>query len=953
MPAPFKKISIEQFAELLSKFPFTRKINAVHMHHTWRPNRAQYRGHDTIVAMWRFHTETNHWSDIAQHISIAPDGAIWLGRDWNRAPASASGHNGNEQAGPFMFEMIGDFDEGRDPFDGPQRAAAIEVIARVQQRFGLPTGSLQLHNMMSTKSCPGTSIDYQEVLSDVDQARIQLISGARSARPADGPFSPDQLEMQQVVRDAIDDLQSGAGGPADPFDAEPCNHGPADNRAPRQAGQRGQIRFDAADLAAMRPHIVNLRMGLFSDKGDWTTSAHDVDAIFDEYLPAALKVARAQGGRLRLMFYAHGGLTSEADALAAAHARIGWWKSNGIYPIHFIWETGLAEVLGQMLERWQQGRGVAPRNIFSDHIGDPLIEAFAHRVGGVQIWNSMKWSAQQSSSGLQPTGGAFYVAQHLAAFCQANPDDVEIHAAGHSAGAIFHSHFIPCALARGVPRFDSLHLLAPAVRVDLFRNNLYARIGPKQGVEKLTMYTMADSYEKEDNCADVYRKSLLYLIYKGLEPDLDQPILGLERCLRTDADMKRLFGLAGGEKTAEVVWADNGLERGRSASRSRTHGGFDDDPATMGSIVRRVLGKGDADRIVELPASRALTVDPWRAPMQEWDDMPGTGFSSPVVTSTSVRAGRETSFNTGVGGGRRTALCVGINAYPNNPLTGCVNDARAWADAFVNLGFDAPQMLLDREATAENMRREMTALVANSRAGDVIVFQYSGHGTNVVDDDGDEDDGYDEAMCPVDFDDGNLIIDDDIRAIFAQLPDGVNLTCFFDCCFSGTISRMAFGARPVPLAAGKRARFVTASASVLENYAAKRRAGTRGLSMARTAGPGGSMESMREVVFSACLASEVALESQGNGDFTRYALQVLKQQGTGMSNRDFARRVTQAFGAAPQQHADLYSSEPGRALALLQPLQGQLASVGHPGMGMGAQPSEQRRRERREPAHLY
>jgi hypothetical protein len=59
MPAPFKQISREQFAELLSKFPFERKINAVHMHHTWKPTRAQYRGHDTIVGMWRFHTETN------------------------------------------------------------------------------------------------------------------------------------------------------------------------------------------------------------------------------------------------------------------------------------------------------------------------------------------------------------------------------------------------------------------------------------------------------------------------------------------------------------------------------------------------------------------------------------------------------------------------------------------------------------------------------------------------------------------------------------------------------------------------------------------------------------------------------------------------------------------------------------------------------------------------------
>ena len=69
MPAPFKRLSVPEFALLLERFPFTRKITAVHMHHTWRPNHAQFRGHESIVAMWRFHTEERHFSDIALHVS--------------------------------------------------------------------------------------------------------------------------------------------------------------------------------------------------------------------------------------------------------------------------------------------------------------------------------------------------------------------------------------------------------------------------------------------------------------------------------------------------------------------------------------------------------------------------------------------------------------------------------------------------------------------------------------------------------------------------------------------------------------------------------------------------------------------------------------------------------------------------------------------------------------------
>jgi hypothetical protein len=72
------------------------------MHHTWRPNHSQFNGFSTIESMWEYHTETKGWSDIAQHISIAPDGSIWTGRSWDQAPASARGFNGNATVGPFM-----------------------------------------------------------------------------------------------------------------------------------------------------------------------------------------------------------------------------------------------------------------------------------------------------------------------------------------------------------------------------------------------------------------------------------------------------------------------------------------------------------------------------------------------------------------------------------------------------------------------------------------------------------------------------------------------------------------------------------------------------------------------------------------------------------------------------------------------------------------------------------
>jgi hypothetical protein len=233
MPPPFREMTIGEFADLLERFPFSRTINSVHMHHTWRPRHADYRGLTTVEGMWRYHTGVNGWSDIAQHITIAPDGTIWTGRGWNEPPASAAGHNGTRRVGPFMFEMIGDFDRGRDPFRAPQLDAAVEVIARVQGLFNLPADSLRFHNQLSRKTCPGSSISYDATLAAVRELRADLEREA--ARPrGDAPESafPEALRDYREKTDALIKVLSGeAARTSDPPDAEPTEEMPADNAA--------------------------------------------------------------------------------------------------------------------------------------------------------------------------------------------------------------------------------------------------------------------------------------------------------------------------------------------------------------------------------------------------------------------------------------------------------------------------------------------------------------------------------------------------------------------------------------------------------------------------------------------------------------------------------------------------------------------------------------------------
>jgi hypothetical protein len=142
----------------------------------------------------------------------------------------------------------------------------------------------------------------------------------------------------------------------------------------------------------------------------------------------------------------------------------------------------------------------------------------------------------------------------------------------------------------------------------------------------------------------------------------------------------------------------------------------------------------------------------------------------------------------------KRALCVGINDYPGegSDLNGCVNDARAWAELLTQqyaFASSDVKLLLDSKATKKAILDGLKRLLAGAKSGDVMVFTNSSHGTYVSDADGDEE-AYDEALCPYDCD-RNLIVDDDLRTLFADLAQGVSLTVISDSCHSGTVTRAA------------------------------------------------------------------------------------------------------------------------------------------------------------------
>lgn len=169
--------------------------------------------------------------------------------------------------------------------------------------------------------------------------------------------------------------------------------------------------------------------------------------------------------------------------------------------------------------------------------------------------------------------------------------------------------------------------------------------------------------------------------------------------------------------------------------------------------------------------------------------------------------------------GRKFALLIGIGNYPREggwqPINSS-NDLAVISDALRQRGVPDDNMFFLKEEQATRagiLNIWKSVLLPRVQRGDVVYFQFSGHGQQVADDNGDELDGYDEAIVPYDsplryqagvYQGENLIRDDELNNLFTDLrgrlgPAG-NLMVVLDACHSGTGTRGMAPARGTDVA---------------------------------------------------------------------------------------------------------------------------------------------------------
>lgn len=351
--------------------------------------------------------------------------------------------------------------------------------------------------------------------------------------------------------------------------------------APNRSGASRQGSPARSEIAG---HFIHVDDGRFHTRGRYWSSADDVRET-------ARLVAGSRGKYQHLLLYAHGGLNSPKASARRIAAMKETFKANGIYPYHFMYDTGILEELKDVVLR--RSDSVVERAGGLTDWSDRLLE-WGTRTPGRALWREMKDGARLPF--LPERAGSETLAIWLTELARKNAAKLKVHICGHSTGAILLARLLESMedLAPAL-RIDSCSLFGPAATVDLFESHFYPYlISPSDtfGVDHMQVFNLDDTLERDDTVATIYRKSLLYLVANAFEEERPAALLGLQKDMRVLQAKDKMSAV---EDRFDVHVSDG---RTNAFTESTSHGGFDNDVNTMNSLLQTILGDDASPKVL-------------------------------------------------------------------------------------------------------------------------------------------------------------------------------------------------------------------------------------------------------------------------------------------------------------------------------------------------------------------
>lgn len=352
------------------------------------------------------------------------------------------------------------------------------------------------------------------------------------------------------------------------------------------SSEAGLFGFGDPDRSDIIGHFINIDEGRFVQDGKYgSPNPSEMQETVNR-----LVMADANGGEgyEHLVVYAHGGLNSLVDEAKRIKAWVGKdiFGRNKLYNFHLMWGTDFFDELFQSVAETPAGR--------AGGMWDWIFEAGPGKEAGARVWRNMKRDAYVAFNKIPGYDGGVQGLHPLFEGLSKAKRRPKLHFVGHSAGSILIGHMLT-ALDAPDARFKfpnltlgGIHLMAPACTTGFFNEHYRPYLQGEASMrleDKVYLYNLSDELERADTVgldslpSPAYSHSLLYLVSRAYEDVAQTPLAGMQFYVD---QLKQ-----GGQLPArlDIAYAKS------AATASTSHGGFDNDAATLTTIMSRILGK--------------------------------------------------------------------------------------------------------------------------------------------------------------------------------------------------------------------------------------------------------------------------------------------------------------------------------------------------------------------------
>lgn len=169
--------NVSEFSAWLSSQNINRKVTHIQLHCTDIPSYKDFTGtnHFRLASSMESAHLKRGFAEIAQNVTIFPDGKIMVCRNFAKAPACISGHN----TGGLCIENVGLFDVGKDTMKANQRFSIVGTVKVLLSKLSLNAETDVVYHSWHTnqKTCPGTNFFGGNTRQDFEKNLLPLLKG--------------------------------------------------------------------------------------------------------------------------------------------------------------------------------------------------------------------------------------------------------------------------------------------------------------------------------------------------------------------------------------------------------------------------------------------------------------------------------------------------------------------------------------------------------------------------------------------------------------------------------------------------------------------------------------------------------------------------------------------------------------------------------------------------------